>query len=90
MDDPRLAIAQGRAGGGGITQYLAGAPELLDRYRTAPAGARALLNAGMDARGLGHVVSLPQSFLAAAVEAYLEDPEWDLLPEDWLEQAAAY
>ncbi|WLW51486.1 hypothetical protein [Streptomyces sp. YU58] len=88
--DRRLAKAAEGAEGGGITQYLAGAPELLDRFEAAPAGARALLTAAMDARRLDHGPALPQAFLAAAAEAYLEDEEWDLLPEDWLEQALAY
>ncbi|MFI9585765.1 tetratricopeptide repeat protein [Streptomyces sp. NPDC052236] len=88
--DPRLAIAAERAAGGGITQYLAGAPTLLDRFEAAPAGAKALLTVAMDARRLEHGPALPQAFLAAAAEAYFEDEEWDLLPEDWLEQALAY
>jgi TPR repeat protein len=88
--DRRLAIAAERAEGGGITQYLAGAPALLDRFEAAPAAARALLTAAMDARRLEHGPALPQAFLAAAAEAYFEDEEWDLLPEDWLEDALAY
>ncbi|MFJ4689420.1 hypothetical protein [Streptomyces sp. NPDC088789] len=58
-EDPRLAYAAAHAENGAITQYLAGAPALLERYRTAPDGARALVEAAMDARRLGHGPALP-------------------------------
>lgn len=89
-DDPRLAYAAARAEQGQITQYLAGAPALLDRYRTAPAGAKALIEAAMDARRLGHGVALPLTLLAAAAEGYLTETQWDLLTDDWLERALAH
>ena len=38
-DDPRLALAAGAAEGGQVTQFLAGAPELMARYRNAPPAA---------------------------------------------------
>jgi hypothetical protein len=63
--DPRLAAAAG-AVGGQVTQFLAGAPVLLDRWRTAPPGARAVIEAAMDARRLGHGPALPRAFLQAA------------------------
>jgi TPR repeat protein len=88
--DPRLASAVDHAEQGQITQYLAGAPALLDRYRTAPDAARALIEAAMDARRLGHGPALPHDLLAAAAGGYLSDEQWDLLPENWLEQALAY
>ncbi|MCW2936647.1 MAG: hypothetical protein JWM19_7609, partial [Actinomycetia bacterium] len=43
----------------------------------------------MDARRLGMGVALPRAFLEAAASGYLDDPDWDALPEDWLEQALA-
>ncbi|MEV0184542.1 tetratricopeptide repeat protein [Streptomyces sp. NPDC050625] len=90
VEDPRLAYAADHAENGAITQYLAGAPALLERYRTAPDGARALTEAAMDARRLGHGPALPLALLEAAAPGYLSDTQWDLLDEDWLEQALAY
>ncbi|PWS51332.1 hypothetical protein DLE01_13165 [Streptomyces sp. FT05W] len=87
--DPRLVAAAQAAQDGKITQYLAAGFELMSIYKTAPPGPRALLEAAMDARRLGHPASLPLPFLAAAAEAYLTDTEWDLLPDNWLEQAMA-
>ena len=73
-----------------MIQFLAGAPELLARYRNAPPAAAALIHAAMDARRLGMGFGLPQAFLEAAAPGYLTDTEWDALGEDWLEQALAY
>ncbi|MFJ6437892.1 hypothetical protein [Streptomyces sp. NPDC091416] len=87
--DPRLAVAARRAADGMITQYLAGAPELLTLFESAEPSVRALLCAAMDARRLGHPVRLPLPFLAAAAEGYLSDVDWDLLDENWLEEALA-
>ena len=88
--DARLALATAGAQDGQVIQFLAGAPELLARYRNAPPAAAALINAAMDARRLGIGVGLPQAFLEAAAPGYLTDAEWDALGEDWLDQALAY
>ena len=88
--DVRLAAAAADARDGQVTQYLAGVPELLARYRHAPPAAKALIDAAMDARRLGHRPALPHALLAAAAPAYLTDTEWDALGDDWLEQALAY
>jgi tetratricopeptide (TPR) repeat protein len=88
--DPRLRHAARHADDGRITQYLAGAPALLERYRTALPAARALIEAAMDARAAGHTIALPHALLEAAAESYLTDAEWDALGEDWFEQALAY
>lgn len=88
--DPRLALAQQSAADGHITQFLAGAPALLERYRNAPPAALAVIQCAMDARRLGHSLPLSRSLLAAAVPAYLTDQQWDALPDDWLEQALIY
>ena len=87
--DPRLAAAAG-APDGQVTQYLAGVPELMARYRNAPPAARALIHAAMDARRLGHSLALPHALLEAAAPAYLTGTEWDTAGEDWLEQALAW
>ena len=90
VGDPRLAQAVAASRDGRVIQYLAEAPKLLDRYRNAPPAARALMYAAMDAHRLGMKGALPQAFLAAAAPGYLTDADWDLLPDDWLEEALAY
>ncbi|MCG7209441.1 hypothetical protein [Streptomyces arenae] len=84
-EDPRLGYALERAEDGQITQYLAGAPALLERYRTATRPTRAVIEAAMDARRVGHGVSLPLALLDAAAEGYIPGAQWDLLRDDWLE-----
>ena len=88
--DPRLAQAAAGSRDGQVIQYLAGAPELLDRYHNAPPAARALIDAAMDARRLHMGPALPRAFLEAAAPGYLTDTEWDLLPGDWLKQGLDY
>jgi hypothetical protein len=90
IEDVRLDAAAASAQDGHIIQFLAGAPELLARYRNAPPAAVALIHVAMDARRLGMLDGLPLPFLEAAAHGYLTDSEWDDLGEDWLEQASAY
>jgi hypothetical protein len=87
--DPRLALAAG-ARDGQVVQFLAGAPELLSRYRNAPPAATALISAAMDARRLGMGVALSVAFLEAAAPGYLTEDQWDGLDDDWLDQALDY
>jgi uncharacterized protein YidB (DUF937 family) len=89
-EDPRLVQAAKASQDGQVIQFLAGAPELLTRYRNASSAATALINAAIDARRLGVGIELPLTFLGAAAPGYLTDAEWDDLAEDWLEQALAY
>lgn len=88
--DPRLRKALQNAQHGEITQYLAGVPALLERYRTASPGARAIVHAAMDARRLGHAEGLPLPFLEEAAIGYLTDRQFDGINENWLEQSVAY
>ncbi|WP_371788093.1 hypothetical protein OG404_09080 [Streptomyces griseoaurantiacus] len=88
--DPRLAEALQHAEQGQVTQYLAGVPALIERYNNASPGAKALIEAAMDVRSLGHGLALPLALLEAAAEGYLTETQWDLLEDDWLEQALAY
>ena len=88
--DPRLAQAAERAEDGQVTQYLAGAPALIERFRAAPPAAKALILAAMDARRLGAGPALPLAFLEDAAPGYLPGAEWDALGEDWAEQALDY
>ncbi|MGW9594356.1 helix-turn-helix domain-containing protein [Streptomyces chartreusis] len=87
--DLQLAHALRHAHDGRLTQYLAGAPELLHRYETASPSARALLHAAMDARRLGVGLHLPLAFIEDAASDYLTDDEYSTLSENWLEQALA-
>ncbi|MFA1550730.1 hypothetical protein [Actinomadura chokoriensis] len=88
--DPRLAEAAERACEGQITQYLAGVPALLARYRYAPPEAKAIIHTAMDARRLGAGPHLPRALLAEAAPAYLTDRQWEALGNDWMEKALAY
>ncbi|MFD8043079.1 tetratricopeptide repeat protein, partial [Streptomyces chartreusis] len=83
------ALTRARADGR-VTQDLAGAPELLNRYHNprTPA-AKALLEAAMDARRLGVGLHLPQTFLTDAATDYLSQTEYDQLTDDWAEAAYA-
>ncbi|MFB8168297.1 hypothetical protein ACFC60_10150 [Kitasatospora purpeofusca] len=88
--DPRLASALTHAADGRITQYMAGAHAMLERYRIAPPTARAVINAAMDASRLGGASLLPLEFLEAAAEGYLSDDAYDALGEGWLQDALDY
>jgi hypothetical protein len=88
--DPRLAEAVAHTHDGRITQFLAGVPALLERSRNAPPAARALIEAAVDARRLGHGLYLRLELLEVAVPGYLTDQEWDGLAGDWMESALAY
>ena len=88
--DVRMVLAARSAPDGKAIQFLAGARELLARYRNASPAVVALIHAAMDARRLGMGAGLPHAFLEAAAPGYLSDAEWDGLGEDWLEQALAY
>ncbi len=80
--DPRLAEALAD-GDSRITQYLAGARELLARYEQAPPETRALLDAAADARRLGHGELLPEVFLRAAAGSYLHLDYWRTQTSQW-------
>ncbi|HEY1619821.1 MAG TPA: hypothetical protein VGG25_19520 [Streptosporangiaceae bacterium] len=88
--DPRLALAAGQALDGEVIQFLAGAPELISRYESAPPAARALLDAAVDARRMGLGPVLSREFLEDAAPGYLTDVQWQALPEDWPGPALAY
>ncbi|OXM58814.1 hypothetical protein CFP71_00760 [Amycolatopsis thailandensis] len=88
--DPRLAWAVSHAPGGRITQEVAGGPELLNRFQTAPPAAKALVQAAMDARRLGHRLGLPLPLLEQAAAAYLTDLQLSESGDDSLDRALAY
>jgi hypothetical protein len=90
--DPRLVEAANKAQNGELIQYLAGAPELMDRYQNAPDGAWALVTAAMDISRLGHGPAIPKDLLRAATPAYLTNPVWDKIGHNkqWFKKALAY
>ncbi|MFI0448210.1 hypothetical protein [Actinomadura sp. 6N118] len=61
-----VAGAVDSAHDGQLTQYLAGGPELLERFRTAPLAAKALIWAALDARRMSHRNALPHALLEQA------------------------
>ncbi|MEU0112842.1 transcriptional regulator [Streptomyces bobili] len=89
VNDDLLRQALERAPDGCVTQDLAGGPELVHRYNSLDPAARAVVTAAMDARRLGVGLHIPHDFLASAVEDYLTDAQYDLLPDNWFEQALA-
>ena len=69
------AAAAGAGQDGQVTQYLAGVPDLLDRY-AGPGGdpyGQAVITAAMDATRLGHASPLPAALLQEAAVGYLTD-----------------
>ncbi|MFF3441645.1 tetratricopeptide repeat protein [Streptosporangium sp. NPDC002721] len=88
--DPRLERAYAGARDGRIAQYLTGVPGMVERYRDAPAPARAVVEAAMDARRAGHGPALPRALLKTAAFDCLTDYEYGSLPPGWFEQALAY
>ncbi|MBB6396201.1 tetratricopeptide (TPR) repeat protein [Actinomadura coerulea] len=87
--DPRLVDALQHAEQGHITQYLAGVPALLERYRTAYPAAKALIKAAMDALRTVPGLPLTRDLLEEAAEGYLTGVQFDLLEEAWFEAALA-
>ncbi|NSX35558.1 hypothetical protein HTS88_03950 [Pseudarthrobacter oxydans] len=88
--DPRLTQALSHSKAGEITQYLAGARALLERYESAPPAAQAVIKVAIDAQRLGYAENLSRSFLERAAAGYLSDNEWLALGDDWLDQALEY
>lgn len=80
--DARLDEAL-RCGGQRVTQYLAGARELIRLYNDAPPEARAVLDAAADARRLGAGEDLPRAFLYEASAGYLDPDHWASQTEAW-------
>jgi transcriptional regulator with XRE-family HTH domain len=87
--DRQLSHALDHTQDGRLAQFLAGAPELLHRYRSASPAARAVLHAAMDALRFDAGPHLPATFLAHAAQDYLSDDEFDALEDAWVERAFA-
>ncbi|MFC7845388.1 hypothetical protein [Streptomyces sp. NPDC057382] len=88
--DSRLAEAHKNAKNARITQYLSGVPVLQERFRNAPPAARAVIEAAMDARRLGHGPIIAKEFLRTASVDYIDDGDWQLLTQGWFEDALSY
>ncbi|MER7486892.1 hypothetical protein ABTY20_13525 [Streptomyces sp. NPDC126497] len=87
--DLRLKEALEQGEPGRITQYLAGGRALIDRYETATALQRALIESAMDARRLGHDTLLPRILLEASISHYLSADQYDLVADGDIEHALA-
>jgi hypothetical protein len=87
--DPRLAMACQEAHAK-VTQFLAGAFDLVSRYQTAPPAAAAVITAAMDARRLGYGSHLAEALLKDAASGYLDDNAWQTLGDDWFPAAVDY
>ena len=84
--DPRLAKALDAAEDHQVTQYLAGVPLLLERYRDATPIVRAVIRAAMDARRLGCSPDLSYRLLEDAAPGYLLPIQRDAVSEKgWLD-----
>jgi hypothetical protein len=94
--DPVLAAAATAAAEAGhagqITQYLAGVPDLLDRYE-GPGGnpyGQAIITAAMDASRLGHTSPLPAALLQDAAPGYLTGSQRTAPLANWWDAALAW
>ncbi|WP_161168316.1 tetratricopeptide repeat protein [Streptomyces sp. SID5910] len=87
--DVRLREALEKGEPGRITQYLAGGRALVDRYETATALQRALIESAMDARRLGHDTPLPRVLLEASIRHYLSADQYDLVGDGDIDLALA-
>ena len=94
--DPVLAEAAAAAASTGqdgqVTQYLAGVPDLLDRYEGSggdPYG-QAVITAAMDAARLGHASPLPAALVQEAAVGYLTSPQRTKDIASWRDTALAW
>jgi tetratricopeptide (TPR) repeat protein len=90
--DPRLATALTTLDNGyGVTQTLAGGPDLMSRWEDAPDPyKRAVVNAAIDARRLGHLSPLSAELLHELSAASLNGPQRAAAPPGWFEDSLEY
>jgi tetratricopeptide (TPR) repeat protein len=89
LTDPRLSAAL-QYSRYELTQSIAAAPQLMERWRNANAYAAAVLNAAIDARRLGVLGPIPANFLRAAAPAYCGNRAQAMASSDWFEAAIDY
>jgi putative nucleotidyltransferase with HDIG domain len=87
--DQRIAVAL-RSADYGLTQTMAAAPQLVDRWRGADPYAAAILDAAIDATRLGVVSPLSADLLRAAAPGYCDPRQRAAAPANWFETALAY
>ncbi|MGW0594946.1 helix-turn-helix domain-containing protein [Streptosporangium sp. NPDC002607] len=87
--DPRIALALESADYG-LTQVIAAAPQLIDRWRGADPYQSAVLNAAVDATRLGVQSPLSAGLLRAASPGYCDARQRAAAPANWFEGALAY
>ncbi|MET7569864.1 hypothetical protein ABZT04_15385 [Streptomyces sp. NPDC005492] len=87
--DDRLRVAL-EAEDFGLTQVIAGAPQLVNRWETAGPYVRALLTAAVDATLMGVQSAITESLLRAAAPGYCDPRQRAGAPGDWFEQALGY
>ncbi|MFI9550780.1 HD domain-containing phosphohydrolase [Nonomuraea endophytica] len=87
--DRRIVLAL-RSTDYGLTQTIAAAPQLVDRWRGADPYAAAVLNAAIDASGLGAVSALSAELLRAAAPGYCDARQRAIAPANWFQSAIAY
>ncbi|MFI7574292.1 hypothetical protein [Micromonospora sp. NPDC049497] len=74
----------------GVTQVLAGAPDLVDRWTHASPRNRSVITAAVDIRRLGVSSPITDSLLRVAAQIYMSEEEMGRAPADWYESAIAY
>jgi predicted negative regulator of RcsB-dependent stress response len=87
--DRRIRIALDTSDAG-FTQVMAAGPELIRHWTQAPAYAKAVITAALDARRVGAHAPLTRDYLTDATPGYLNEREVATAPPDWLEKALAY
>lgn len=87
--DPRIRTALD-AGDFGVTQVLAGAPQLVGRWNYADPYSRAVLSAAVDATRLGVQSPLSPHLLRTAAPGYCTPAEQAQAKNDWYERAIEY
>ncbi|MEQ4720197.1 hypothetical protein [Nonomuraea sp. B19D2] len=85
-DDQRLEAAAAK-GNRRVTQFLAGALELINRYETLPAIARNVIHVMMDVHRFGYKGSISEEFLRDAVQGYVHEDTWAGAKNSWFKKA---
>ncbi|WP_405790614.1 hypothetical protein OG753_28190 [Streptomyces sp. NBC_00029] len=90
--DPRLAESHKNINGSRarITQFLAGAPVQMERYRNAPEVAKAVLDAAIDLRRFGHGPSIPGRLLVEMAAATMDVDLLNRADDDWFDTSLEY
>ncbi|MFJ4102405.1 tetratricopeptide repeat protein [Amycolatopsis japonica] len=87
--DARVALAL-KSRQYGMTQVMAGAPQLVDRWEAADPYQRAVLSAAIDATWLGVEEPVTAVLLHAAAPGYCDSRERATAAETWFDDALAY